>query len=142
MQVQLVLLVILIIAIADFLIGTFIPRGANSEDVYRGFTGYSGIPAYDVLSQLSAHASATHFKALRSLGYVYIYTRSCAFTFIIIMTDTHLDVPTAPPSVGLVPRPSLFFTVATLKSWEDLRTRIIIMLNQYVTFNFSRVHCM
>ena len=37
------LLVILLIAIADFFIGTFIPRSPNSEDVYRGFTGYNGI---------------------------------------------------------------------------------------------------
>jgi hypothetical protein len=37
-----VLLVILLIAIADFLIGTFIPRGFNSQDRDRGFMGYSG----------------------------------------------------------------------------------------------------
>ena len=37
------LLVFLFIAIADFLIGTFIPRdGTMSEDRDRGFTGYSG----------------------------------------------------------------------------------------------------
>ena len=42
LQVQLVLLVILLIAIADFLIGTFIPRGFDSQDRDRGFMGYSG----------------------------------------------------------------------------------------------------
>ena len=36
------LLVILLIAIVDFFIGTFIPRSPTSEDSYRGFTGYSG----------------------------------------------------------------------------------------------------
>ena len=36
------LLVILLIAIADFLIGTFIPRGFDSQDRDRGFMGYSG----------------------------------------------------------------------------------------------------
>ena len=48
LQVQLVLLVILLIAIADFLIGTFIPRGFDSQDRDRGFMGYSGtcIPLY------------------------------------------------------------------------------------------------
>lgn len=36
------LLIILLVAIADFLIGTFIPRDEMSEDRDRGFTGYSG----------------------------------------------------------------------------------------------------
>ena len=40
------LLVILLIAIANFFIGTFIPRSSTSEDTYRGFTGYNGILMY------------------------------------------------------------------------------------------------
>lgn len=43
LQVQVVLLIILLIAITDFFIGSFISRSADSETHLRGFTGYLGM---------------------------------------------------------------------------------------------------
>ena len=40
LQVQIILLIILLVAIADFLIGTFLPRAADSQASLRGVTGY------------------------------------------------------------------------------------------------------
>ena len=40
-QLQVVLLIILLVAILDFLVGTFISRGTGSEAKDRGFTGYN-----------------------------------------------------------------------------------------------------
>lgn len=61
LQVQLVLLVILLIAIADFLIGTFIPRNFDSQDRDRGFMGYSG-----------------------NYMYMYMYIITCVCVYIIV----------------------------------------------------------
>ena len=40
-QIQIALLFILLVAIADVVIGSFIPRPAGDRDIDRGFTGYS-----------------------------------------------------------------------------------------------------
>ncbi len=42
LQIQIVLLVILLVAITNFVIGTFLYRGPDSQETQRGFTGYSG----------------------------------------------------------------------------------------------------
>lgn len=58
---QLVLLVILLIAIVDFLIGTFIPRGTGTVEKDRGFTGYSGtVYVHVYISHVGMYVHVVH----------------------------------------------------------------------------------